>query len=162
MQYYLATDNQQRGPFFREQLIGNGLRPDTLVWTEGMAQWQRADALPDLAGLFSKPMAPPPSPYGALPDYATPGMHDVSAVASVNSTRLAAGVFGILLGGLGVHKFILGYTGTGLTMLLISVCSFFVLTPVMHLIGLIEGIIYLTKSDAEFYQTYVAHKKAWF
>jgi hypothetical protein len=32
----------------------------------------------------------------------------------------------------------------------------------MGTIGLIEGIIYLTKSDAEFYNTYVANKKEWF
>ena len=31
-----------------------------------------------------------------------------------------------------------------------------------HLIGLIEGIIYLTKTDEDFYQTYVVEKKAWF
>jgi len=30
------------------------------------------------------------------------------------------------------------------------------------LIGLIEGIIYLTKTDEEFYQTYQAGKKTWF
>jgi hypothetical protein len=30
------------------------------------------------------------------------------------------------------------------------------------IIGLIEGIIYLTKTDEEFYQTYVVEKKAWF
>jgi len=33
---------------------------------------------------------------------------------------------------------------------------------VMHVIGLIEGIIYLTKSDEEFVATYVASKKGWF
>jgi len=30
------------------------------------------------------------------------------------------------------------------------------------IIGLIEGIMYLTKTDEEFYQTYVVEKKAWF
>ena len=34
--------------------------------------------------------------------------------------------------------------------------------PVMAVISLIEGILYLTKSDAEFYQTYVQNKKEWF
>jgi hypothetical protein len=29
-------------------------------------------------------------------------------------------------------------------------------------IGLIEGILYLTKSDEEFYRTYVLGKKEWF
>lgn len=32
----------------------------------------------------------------------------------------------------------------------------------MGVIGLVEGIIYLTKSDEEFLQTYMLHKKGWF
>jgi hypothetical protein len=34
--------------------------------------------------------------------------------------------------------------------------------PVMHIIGIIEGIIYLTKTDEQFYQTYMVEKKGWF
>jgi hypothetical protein len=33
---------------------------------------------------------------------------------------------------------------------------------VTYILGIIEGIIYLTKSDEEFYQTYQVGKKAWF
>jgi hypothetical protein len=33
---------------------------------------------------------------------------------------------------------------------------------VTALLGFIEGIIYLTKSDEEFYQTYQVNKKGWF
>ena len=33
---------------------------------------------------------------------------------------------------------------------------------VMEVIALIEGIIYLTKSDEEFYQLYEVEKKEWF
>jgi hypothetical protein len=32
----------------------------------------------------------------------------------------------------------------------------------MHIIGLIEGIIYLTKSDEEFVRIYVDGRKEWF
>jgi len=32
----------------------------------------------------------------------------------------------------------------------------------MGIIGLIEGIVYLTKSDEDFYQTYAVEKKGWF
>jgi TM2 domain-containing membrane protein YozV len=67
-----------------------------------------------------------------------------------------------LLGSLGVHKFILGYTGAGLIMLLVSVLSCFILAPVMHIIGLIEGIVYLCKSDDDFVRTYVDGRKEWF
>lgn len=76
--------------------------------------------------------------------------------------KIAAGVCGILLGSLGVHKFILGYTGAGLTLLLVTVLTCGLGGMVTHLIGLIEGIIYLAKSDDEFVRTYVDGRKAWF
>jgi TM2 domain-containing membrane protein YozV len=76
--------------------------------------------------------------------------------------KIAAGICGILLGALGVHKFILGYTKEGLIMLLISVLTLFIASPIMGLIGLIEGIVYLTKSDEDFVATYVTSKKGWF
>lgn len=78
------------------------------------------------------------------------------------SKRIAAGVCGILLGWAGVHKFILGYTKEGVIMLLISLltCGFGAFIP--GVIGLIEGILYLVKSDAEFEETYVKNKKGWF
>lgn len=82
------------------------------------------------------------------------------------SNKMAAGICGILLNCLGIHKFILGYTTEGIIMLLISiiggVCTCGVATIVMSLIGFIEGIIYLTKSDEEFVQTYVRNKRGWF
>jgi len=76
--------------------------------------------------------------------------------------KIAAGILGILLGGLGIHKFILGYSAAGITMLLISVLTCGLGYPLMHLFGLIEGIIYLTKTDEQFVATYVNNKKEWF
>jgi TM2 domain-containing membrane protein YozV len=72
--------------------------------------------------------------------------------------KIAAGICGILLGGLGIHKFILGYTKEGIIQIVISVCT----CGIGSLIGLIEGIIYLTKSDEDFVNTYVTNKKGWF
>lgn len=72
--------------------------------------------------------------------------------------KLLAGLMGILFGGFGVHKFILGYTTEGLIQIAISVVT----CGLGGIIGLIEGIIYLTKSDEEFVQTYVNNKKGWF
>ena len=68
----------------------------------------------------------------------------------------------IALGGIGIHKFILGYQKEGLIMLLVSVLSCATLYPVMHVIGIIEGIMYLTKSDEEFVRTYIQGRKGWF
>ena len=82
-----------------------------------------------------------------------------------SSKKVSAGICGILLGPLGVHKFILGYTREGVIMLVVTIVGSLLLFTgpiVMGIIGLIEGIIYLTKSDAEFNSTYVSGKKGWF
>ena len=76
--------------------------------------------------------------------------------------KIVAGLLAILIGTLGIHKFYLGYTKSGIIMLLVSLLTFGIGAPVMAVISLIEGILYLTKSDAEFYQTYVQNKKEWF
>ena len=77
----------------------------------------------------------------------------------VDNKKIAAGILAILLGPLGIHKFILGYTKEGIIWLVISVLTCGIVTS---LLGLIEGIIYLTKSNDEFYQMYQVNKKAWF
>ncbi|SDM40656.1 TM2 domain-containing protein [Kriegella aquimaris] len=84
--------------------------------------------------------------------------------------KVLAGILAILLGSLGVHKFILGYQKEGFILLGISIAAYvlscfaigllFVWIP--GVIGLIEGIIYLTKSDEEFYNTYQVGRKPWF
>ncbi len=76
-----------------------------------------------------------------------------------DNKRIAAGLLAILLGPLGIHKFLLGYTNEGIVWLVISLCTCGTITSIL---GLIEGIIYLTKSDEEFYQTYQIGKKGWF
>ena len=87
------------------------------------------------------------------------------ADSNASSKKILAGIMGILFGAFGVHKFVLGYTAEGVIMLVVSVVGVIlcgVPTAVMAIIGLIEGIIYLTKSDDEFNATYVAGKKKWF
>ncbi|AZA57385.1 TM2 domain-containing protein [Chryseobacterium shandongense] len=73
--------------------------------------------------------------------------------------KVTAGILAILLGGLAIHKFYLGYTKTGIIQLILSLVT---CGTVGGLIGLIEGIIYLTKSDEEFDRTYVQNQKEWF
>jgi len=84
------------------------------------------------------------------------------ALADAASKKLAAGLCAILIGGWGVHKFILGFTTAGVIMLLISFLTCGVGSIVMYVIGIIEGITYLTRSDEEFYRTYIVGKKEWF
>lgn len=81
---------------------------------------------------------------------------------SFASKKTAAGIVAILLGALGIHKFMLGMKKPGLIMLLVSVLTCGIGAAPMGIIGLVEGIMYLTKSDEDFYQLYYVQKKEWF
>ena len=104
------------------------------------------------------PMQHVPRPAGAAPAGA--------------EKKIAAGICGIVLGGLGIHKFVLGYTQEGvillsvyLVSLILAIVTCGIATPLVlipSVIGIIEGIIYLTKSDEEFVQTYITNRKPWF
>ena len=80
--------------------------------------------------------------------------------------HVAAGLLAIFLGVFGVHKFYLGYHTTGFIMLgvtiLGSLLTIGIAAGVVWLIGVIEGIIYLTKSQSEFEQLYVFNKREMF
>jgi TM2 domain-containing membrane protein YozV len=104
------------------------------------------------------PPAPPAYPY-APPQAQAPVL---LTPQDVNSKKLAAGICAILLGWLGVHKFILGMTGPGLILLLSGLLTCGLASAVTALIGLVEGIVYLTKTDEEFYRIYLVQKREWF
>ena len=59
-------------------------------------------------------------------------------------SKVAAGILGILLGGIGVHKFYMGKIGMGILYL----C--FCWTGVPAIIGFIEGIVYLCSNNENF------------
>ena len=87
------------------------------------------------------------------------------AAPALDSTKFAAGILAILLGWLGIHKFYLGYTGPGIILLICGTIGwFFFAIPafIVVIISLIEGIIYLTKSDDDFHDEYVVQKRPWF
>ncbi len=87
-----------------------------------------------------------------------------------DNKKMIAGILAIVLGAFGVHKFILGYNKEGIILLVVSligvvttciIIGSFILMAT-GIVGLIEGIIYLTKSDEEFFETYQKNKKPWF
>jgi TM2 domain-containing membrane protein YozV len=108
--------------------------------------------LPQMGGY--QPIQPPSPMYGSgqLQDWQARGANK----------KIAAGICGILVGTFGVHKFILGYTTEGMIMLLVSLLSCGILAIVMQVIGIVEGIMYLTKTDEQFVRTYVESRKGWF
>ncbi|MCV6631516.1 MAG: TM2 domain-containing protein [Flavobacteriaceae bacterium] len=83
-----------------------------------------------------------------------------------DNKKVLAGVLAIIFGGFGVHKFILGYNKEGVILL---ICTFILgwiscgmVNIVVLVITVVEGIIYLTKSDKAFYNTYQVGRKPWF
>ena len=130
----------------RRWLAENRVNAHTLVQAEGSTEWKPLISYPEFASDFK--MAPPPM----VTSFSNPRA----------SNKIAAGICGILLGSLGVHKFILGYTGAGLVMLLVTLLTCGAAAPIIHIIGLIEGIIYLCKTDDDFVRTYVDGRKEWF
>ncbi len=125
--------------------------------------------------------------YRAVSDSSIGWINDV---LGTEKTRLAAGLLGIFLGWAGVHKFYLGMNrpaklqlsvgggGFVLSMILanmfMAVATFgiyyigylmytvgFTALIAAGILGLVEGIIYLTKSDEDFAQTYLTGKKEW-
>jgi TM2 domain-containing membrane protein YozV len=154
----VGKDGQQYGPVTAEQLRGwiaeNRANAQTLAQADGTQEWKPLGSFAE----FASDLKPPPVSASAPPTITPPP----PAADPRASNKIPAGICGILLGGLGVHKFILGFTGAGLVMLLITLLTCGLAYPLMHLIGLIEGIIYLCKPDEEFVRVYVDGKKEWF
>ena len=85
--------------------------------------------------------------------------------------KIPAGICGILFGAFGIHKFLMGFPRAGLTMLGMTIA--FRLLSWMHvpfagtialgviLLGFIEGVIYLVKSDTDFYRDYTIRRQEW-
>lgn len=116
-----------------------------------------------------------PPPYSQPPAYPSYGQQAMSYQhqggapdwrALGADKKIAAGICGILLGALGIHKFVLGYTTEGVIMLLVTIVGGILTcglaSAVVSVVGLVEGIIYLTKSDEEFVRSYIQNKKGWF
>jgi TM2 domain-containing membrane protein YozV len=113
-------------------------------------------------GNYGQPQNPfpnqTPNPYNnpfppSYPGYAQPPYPYVE-----QKSKVAAALLAFFLGGLGIHGFYLGNNAMGFCMLLISIFSCGTISGV---ICLIQMILYLCASDAEFHQKYVVEKR-WF
>lgn len=71
-QFYMIKDGQRIGPLPADQLLQQGLQPDSLVWTEGMSDWVVANQVLELQNLFvpvqpAPPVTPVPPAQPAAP-----------------------------------------------------------------------------------------------
>jgi TM2 domain-containing membrane protein YozV len=94
--------------------------------------------------------APPPGyqqpqpGYGWAPGYGPPApAYGMVAYDPQAKSKLAAGLFGIFLGGFGVHRFYLGYTTIGIIQIVVTIFT----CGIGSLWGFIEGILYLVGAN---------------
>lgn len=104
-------------------------------------------------------------PYTQQP-YGQPYQQPYTQAAPNTKDHVAAGLLAIFLGSLGIHKFYLGYNTPGFIMLAVtivgSIFSLGIAGLAMVVISIVEGVLYLSKSQTEFEQIYVFNKKEWF
>jgi TM2 domain-containing membrane protein YozV/cold shock CspA family protein len=97
-----------------------------------------------------------------IEDGAATGVFVVSN--GLEKNRIVAAVLALFLGHWGVHKFYLGKTNAGIIMLLMGTVGWLLVIPALAnwVIAIIEFIIYLTKSDQQFFEDYVVGDRTWF
>lgn len=104
-------------------------------------------------------------PYTQQP-YGQPYQQPYAQASPCSKDHVAAGLLAIFLGSLGIHKFYLGYNTPGFIMLAVtivgSIFSLGLAGLAMVVISIVEGVLYLSKSQTEFEQVYVFNKKEWF
>jgi len=164
MWHYTRNGIQHSTPIEQSQLVSmvmsSQLGSQDLVWCEGMSSWKPVSQVPDLS--------PPAAAWGYGTGSGSSGGAEMLGVgAAVTeeyrrfvSKKTSAGICALLLGNFGIHKFMLGLTTGGLTMLIL----FFLIIPIpfLAIVSLAEGIIYLTKSDEKFFRDYAVNRKQWF
>lgn len=134
-------------------------QPDEAPQPAEQSYWQGAYRGPD----SSRTDGYRPPSYGSMSEAAR---RSYANEAILQKDHVSAGLLAIFLGVFGVHKFYLGCNNAGFIMLATSIIgsifTFGLAAAVIWLIAVIEGIIYLTKSQTEFDRIYVLSQRDWF
>jgi TM2 domain-containing membrane protein YozV len=154
---WIAADDGNRYSFQGPEWKGTGLPMSGNRVDFELLGDAAISVAPELAASApAVPAMPQPPPGGYAPPVTGTNKPDKTTV----------GICAILLGSLGIHKFLLGFQTEGIIMLAVTLgagmftCG--VSSIVVGIIGLIEGIIYLTMSEEDFDRTYIQGKKKWF
>jgi|SRR3954468_1852013 hypothetical protein len=125
----IGADGRQYGPVSAEQvkvwLASNRANAQTMAQAEGTSEWKPLGQFPEFSSILTQTVAPPVLPSG-----------------EELKSKLAAGLFGIFLGGLGIHRFYLGYTGIAIAQIVVTLLT----CGIGHLWGVVEGILILAGS----------------
>ncbi len=132
--WYYEQNGNRIGPVdeatMRGLIANRTISIDTLVWTNGMANWTPLQQTQLAAGLPVPPPMPgnpPAAPYQAAPSH-HPDAKD----------RVAYVLLAVLLG-IGIHNFYAGYTTKGIIQLLVSILSCGILWFFMWIWAIIEA-----------------------
>lgn len=133
--WYLLRNGQTHGPYPEEEVRAwvraGHIAPDEKLNREGDANWLSLDMIPE----FAK-------------DRATTPPWEVAYGPNPRKDKMVAGVLAILLGSLGIHHFYLGNTTIGIVYIILTCLG------VSPILGIIDGIIYLTKPEDQFQRNY--------
>ena len=149
-EYYIRYQGQSVGPMPKYELRNYGLRPESMVWRQGMPSWMPAYAVPDLKDLVAEAGSTPP-PFDDYPrDYHwhTGGLEYTGASGK---SRLVFGLFAIFLGWIGLQYFYVGKTGAGIICILLTLCSCGLWQP----LSIVQGILVLVMDQETFEDKYV-------
>jgi len=148
-QWYIVYNGKQIGPMQANQLPAYNVTANTLVWKDGMKEWQPAYNFPELMQIISQNSAQmPPTGNMACPP-PQGGYYQQAACSDKNHTT--AGILALLIGGLGIHYFYIGKTVAGLLTILLS----FATCGLWGVVTLIQAIMMLTMTQEEFDRKYV-------
>ena len=146
MNYFIIRNGQQMGPFTIEQLKQMGITASTPIWIQGTPNWRIASEIAELQG-FLVPDVPPHYAQGST----TSGEIGLFDEGPSGKSRGLAGLFAILLGGLGIHYFYMGKVTGGIICILLTIVT----CGVWSIINLIMGIKMLCMKQDEFEEKYV-------
>ena len=146
MNYYIILNGQQLGPYTIDQLRTIGITASTPIWAQGSPNWRVASEIPELQG-YLPPNVPPQYVQGS----AQPADIGLFDDGPSGKSRGLAGLFAILLGGLGVHYFYMGKVTGGIICILLTIVT----CGVWSIISLIMGIKMLCMKQNEFEEKYI-------
>lgn len=137
--YYIIYNGQQVGPMDARQLIYYGLNEQSDVRVEGSDMWVKAYTIPALMEIMPH--------YGATP----PPIDNLAYTGVSGKSRLVAGLFAILLGGIGLQYFYLGKVSGGFICILLT----FVTCGLWSIISIVQGIMMIVMPQEDFERKYV-------
>lgn len=137
--WYIHSNGQQIGPMSENELLAYNPTPNTMVWHEGLAEWQPVYKFPELMARISEQNGVPRNP------------HIPPTFGRTGKDRIAAGLLAIFLGFFGVQYFYVGKTAGGIYCLLLSIIT----CGIWEVVSFIQGILMITMTQQEFENKYV-------